>query len=63
MWQDYTADPIVTVTEITTRDAFSATETNVMFCPSLLLGTFMADKPRKCLASIFHPACSRSPTR
>ena len=21
MWQDYTADPIVTVTEITTRDA------------------------------------------
>ena len=44
MRQDYTADPIVTVTEITTRDAFSATETNVRFCPSLLPGTFMADK-------------------
>ena len=36
MRQDYTADPIVTVTEITTRDAFSATKTNVRFCPSLL---------------------------
>ena len=32
MRQDYTADPIVTVTEVTKRDAFSATETNVRFC-------------------------------
>jgi ribosomal protein S27AE len=44
MRQDYTADPIVNVTEVTKRDAFSATETNVRFCPSLLPGTFMADK-------------------
>jgi hypothetical protein len=44
MRQDYTTDPIVTVTEVTTRDAFFATKTNVRFCPSLLPGTFMADK-------------------
>jgi ribosomal protein S27AE len=44
MRQDYTADPIVNVTEVTKRDAFSGTETNVRFCPSLLPGTFMADK-------------------